>query len=136
MRMALVARDTSVHALADLLAVGVRAVRHLSGVLPETEAARIVTLLVFYGIVLSGSHLYLALRQEGGMVPIRSRWQYLGMLGLAFGCAVVIILAGDVELGPITVNAIALLVMGVALIGYFPTESMAGYQHSVADRRQ
>ena len=67
--------DTITHVVAIVLAFGLLFVATPLdiGTSSVTEPASIVLFVVFYGLIFGGSHLYLALRGEDGMVPVESR---------------------------------------------------------------
>ena len=126
-RFAMISRDTRIHVLVAVVAIGLL-------VLLQPADASIgdplwVALVVsFWALLLGGAHLYLAIRGEDGMIPVASRWRYLAALVVVLGGVATISLAGDRSLGPIEVETVAMVAVGLAVLAYVVVEARAGYR--------
>lgn len=125
----MLSRDTTVHLLALLLALTVVLLAAALGVGTEgTEA--VLLAVVFYGLALGGAHLYLAVRDEEGLVPVASRWRYVGVLTVVLGAWAIATLAGDVTVGFVELSTLLLVLVAVTIGIYVLLESVAGYRAS------
>lgn len=126
----MVSRDTKVHlgtvGITFLVLLGVQS----AGLLPESRSAISVVALVSYGAIFGGAHLYLAIRDDDGMVPAAARWRYVATLAVVLSAGVAYVVAGGVAVGPVTVGTIALGVAGVAAAVYLVAESIDAYRAS------
>lgn len=102
-----------------------------AGLLPDAGPALGAVVLVFYGAIFGGSHLYLAVRGEDGMVSVRSRWRYIATLAVVLLAGIVYVVAGDVTVGPVTAGTVAFVVAGTAAALYLVAESIDAYRSSV-----
>ncbi|SDQ97216.1 hypothetical protein [Natronobacterium texcoconense] len=126
----MVSRETVIHVRAVLLGFLALALLTPFDAGPETGPASVVTFLLFYGLVLGGSHLYLALRGEDGMVPVAARWRYLAVLAVLLAGGTAVFYGGERSVGTIELRTIGLVVIVVTSIAYLVTESVAGYRAS------
>lgn len=124
----MVSRETIVHVCAVLLAVLLLVGLEYAGILPETGPAPVWVALLFYGLVFGGAHLYLALRGEGGIVPVEARWRYLAMLVVLLGAGAVIFSAGDRSVAGVDLESVGIAVVVLTLAVYVVAESVAGYR--------
>ena len=130
----MVSRDTQVHLATVAATLVVLLGAQYVGLLPDGGPALGVLVLVSYGAIFGGSHLYLALRGDEGMVSVRSRWRYLATLAVVLSAGTVYVVAGGVTVGPVSVGTIALVAAGIAAAAYVVTESIDAYRSS-ADKR-
>lgn len=98
-----------------------------------TEPASLALFVVFYGLVFGGSHLYLALRGEDGMVPVESRWRFVGTLGVVLVLGVVIAVAGGRTIGSVPVQSIGLTLAALVGLVYLVLEARAGYRGTYSE---
>ncbi|WIV68082.1 hypothetical protein [Natrialbaceae archaeon AArc-T1-2] len=124
----MVSRETIVHVCAVLLAVFLLFALEYAGILPETGPAPVWVALLFYGLVFGGAHLYLALRGEGGIVPVEARWRYLAMLVVLLGAGAVIVSAGDRSIVGVELESVGIAVVVLTVLVYFVDEAVAGYR--------
>lgn len=126
----MVSRDTIVHTCAVVLAIAVLlGVEHYD-VGTDGGPAPVPVFLLFYGLVLGGAHLYLAIRGEDGIVPVEARWRYVAMLAILLGAGAVIFYGGDRTVAAVELEQFGFAIVAVTIIGYFLTESIAGYRES------
>lgn len=130
----MVSRDTTVHIGAVLLAMFVFFLLQFLGSEVGTDGVSVVVFLLVYGLVFGGSHLYLALRGDDGMVPVGARWRYLAMVAVLLVTGAVSLTVGTQTVGGIEVNTIVLLVAVVTLVSYFVTENISSYRESAGER--
>lgn len=125
----MVSRDTSVHIVAVLTGVSVlllsEMVLHPGGTSTVVSGA---IALLFYALVLGGSHLYLALRGEGGMVPVDARWRYVALIAVMLSGAAVALYGNDVTVASVELRTIGAGVGGLAVVTYFVSEILDGYR--------
>lgn len=126
----MVSRDTTVHIAAVLLGFVALSLVDNYSIGPETGATPIVGFVLFYGLVLGGAHLYLAVRGEGGMIPVEARWRYVTMLAVLLGASLVIFYGGERTIASISLGTIGLVVISLTVVSYLVTESIAGYRSS------
>jgi phosphatidylglycerophosphate synthase len=129
----MVSTETKVHLGAASLAIAVVAVADVMGLLSEPGLASGVTVLIAYGLLFGGAHLYLAVRGDGGMVPVEARWRYLVMLGILLGTGGLLLVGSNQQVGPVSVYTIGAAVVVSTIVGYFIIEGVAGYQDSQTD---
>ncbi|ELY89451.1 hypothetical protein [Natrialba taiwanensis] len=128
----MLSRDTTVHigavlsglfvlVLADYLAIGL-----------ETGPGSVAVFLLFYGLVLGGAHLVLAIRGEDGLIPVEARWRYVAMLVVVLGAGAAIQYAGSSSIGStdLELRTVGLAVIALAVVAYLVNESVAGYRAS------
>ena len=126
----MISRDLLVHTGAVTLAIVIVVGANVSGLLTETGYGSIAIAMVCYGLIFGGSHLYLALRGEDGLIPVDARWRYVVALFILLIAGAVLVSAGDRQLGPIVLRSVAIAVIVVTTLGYVITESIAGYRAS------
>ena len=124
----MVARDTKAHLGAIAATLLVLLVAEYAGLLPDGGPALGVVVLVSYGAIFGGSHLYLAIRGDEGMVSVRSRWRYVATLAVVLVSGIVYVLAGGVTVGQVAVGTVALVVAGLVAIAYLLAESIDAYR--------
>lgn len=88
--------------------------------------------LLFNGIIFGGAHLYLALRDDDGMVPVEARWRYVAMLGGLLGGGA-LVYGGDRTIATVTLSTIGIAVMVLAVSSYLITETIASYRDTRAE---
>lgn len=125
----MVSRDTRVQIVVGLLAFAVLIGASQFGYTDDGPAT-LAVLVVAYGLFFGGAHLYLAIRGDGGVIPVESRWRYVGALAIVMASAVLIAAVGDLSLGPATVETVGLGVIVLTASGYLITESTSGYRAS------
>lgn len=126
----MVSRDALAHVGAVLLAGGLLLVVDRLGVGAGTTRWTAALALLVYGLVLGGSHLYLALRGEDGMVPVAARWRYLAALAVLLGAGAVTLYAGEYTVASVEFGSVASAAVAVTVVGYLVAESVAGYRAS------
>lgn len=126
----MVSRDTIVHTCAVVLAIAVLLGVEYYDVGTNGGPAPVPVFLLFYGLVLGGAHLYLAVRGEDGLVPVEARWRYVAMLAVLLGAGAVIFYGGDRTVGTVRLEQVGFGIVAVTILGYFLTESVAGYRAS------
>jgi len=123
-------RETAVHGAIVFVAVSAVVAADYVGILPESgPAAGVVSVLVL-GAIFGGAHLYYAARGEGGTVPVRARWRYVGLLAVLLAVGALVTVGGDRSLGPVGARTLGTVVGVLALAAYVVTESVAGYRAS------
>ena len=122
----MVSRDTQVHTAAVVLAVLVLAL--FTSVAPDSGPLALVAAVLFYAIVLGGAHFYLAVRGEDGIVPVASRWRYLGMLAALFVGAGIAVVGGGRTVASVGLGRLGTAVVVGALVVYLVLEGVAGYR--------
>ena len=124
----MVSRDTKVQLGTVVLTLLVLLGAQYVGVLPDGGPALGVVVLVSYGVIFGGSHLYLALRGEDGMVSVRLRWRYVATLAVVLLSGIMSVLGDGVIIGPISVRTAALVVAGIVAVAYVVVESIDAYR--------
>jgi len=99
-----------------------------AGLLPDGGPVLGAVVVVSYGVIFGGSHLYLALRGEDGMVSVRSRWRYVATLVVVLSAGVVYVVAGGVSVGSVSAGTVALVVAGIVAVAYVVVESIDAYR--------
>lgn len=91
--------------------------------------------VIFNAIVFGGAHLYLAVRGEGGSVPVSSRWRFLAALGAVVAAALLAIAFRDpIEAATgFGAQAIGLAFFAVVALAYVVAEARAGYRDSMVE---
>ncbi|MCU4740430.1 hypothetical protein OB955_01605 [Halobacteria archaeon AArc-m2/3/4] len=126
----MVSRDTAVHICAVVAAFLLLVVIEYAGAGSGADPAPFPVFLLFYGLVLGGAHLYLAIRGESGLVPVEARWRYVAMLAVLLGAGAVIFYGGDRTVGTVRLEQLGFAIVVVTIVAYFLTESIAGYRES------
>lgn len=116
----MVSRDTRVHVVAVTLAIVLSVSLSVFDIGIAGASGFLVTLLL-NGLALGGSHLYLALRGDDGLVPTAARWRYVTALAVLLGAGAGASLTPTRLVGPAELAA-------VVLVGYFGIEALAGYR--------
>lgn len=126
----MISRDTAVHVAVLALAVGSLAV--LAVVAPDGRGRvpRVVAFVAFNGLVLAGAHLYLAARGEAGMVPVASRWRFVGFVGVLLALGSLALLTDPVALGPVSSDAVLAGFAVLSAVVYLAAEALDGYRES------
>jgi hypothetical protein len=125
-----ISSGTKVHTAIVLVAVALVALAGYAGVLPDSTPAAGGIALLFWGVVLGGSHLYLAVRGGDGSVPVRSRWRYLGALAALLGLTAVGILGAGRTVGPVRVDTVTAVLGVLVAVAYLVVASLEGYRSS------
>lgn len=123
----MVSRDTSVHAA--VVAIAIAAVLAINWAYPsiDSPALAFVTLF-FYGLVLAGAHLFLAWLGEDGIVPVASRWRFVGLVAVVLALVAGVLLTDPVDVLGVSSHAI---LAGLAVVGtlvYWVLEARDGYE--------
>lgn len=126
----MVSGDTAVHVAVVVVTVALFGAAPLLGLGPDSPATRAAGFVVFYGLVLGGSHLVLAARGEGGPVPVSSRWRFLGALAVVLVLVAVAILTDPVALGPVSSRTAIAVGIVATMAGYWLLEARDGYRES------
>jgi hypothetical protein len=123
----MVSLDTAVHVVVVVLALALLSA--LNAVVDfGRPVAQVALFVVFYGLVLGGAHFILALRGRDGIVPVASRWRFLGLVAVIVLLGSVSLLVGPVDVGPVSSSTV-LTVLGVgAVAGYWLLEARGGYR--------
>lgn len=123
----MVSRDTSVHA--GVVAVSIAALLVLSWLFPDAESS-IVTfaVLVCYGFVLAGAHLFLAWLGDDGVVPVSSRWRFVGLVAGVVVLAAVAVSTEPVSIGPVSSDFVLAVVAVAGILVYWVLEAGSGYE--------
>jgi ammonia channel protein AmtB len=83
-----------------------------------------------YVLLFAGSHVYLALRDDGEDVPVAARWRFAGVVSFA----VVALLLGNavsrVELGGVALSTAVWALVAVVFLAYLAYEARDGYRSS------
>jgi len=124
----MVSRDTKTHLASIVVTLSILLGAQYVGLLPDDGPALGVVVLVSYGAIFGGSHLYLAVRGDEGMVSVRSRWRYVVTLAVVLLSGVAYVLAGGTTVGSVSVGTVALVVAGVTAVTYLLAESIDAYR--------
>lgn len=126
-----VSRETAVHASAVLLGIMLLlAAESLFDIGAASPVLSGVVIVLFYGLVLGGAHLYFALRGEDGVVPLEARWRYLVLLAIVFTSGAVAAYGQDTTVGPVELRDFGVGVALLALLVYAVAEFASGYRTS------
>jgi uncharacterized membrane protein (UPF0182 family) len=130
----MVSRETLFHAAVAGLVLLVALAT--TWVFPDTDSTlRALVLMVLYGLVYAGGHLFLALRGRDGSVPVSARWRFVALVGFLVVLGAVAYLTDPVDVGPVTTDDL-LGAAGVgAAVAYLAVEGVSGYRASVVDQR-
>ena len=92
-----------------------------------------VVVLVYYGVISGGTHLYLAWRGEDGSVPVDSRWRFVLTLAALLGLGAIGMFGPDKRISGIGTDALLAWIGLAILVGYWILEARDGYlaSHSV-----
>lgn len=127
----MVSRETAVHAsavfLGILLLLGADSLFDIGSDSPVLSGLVIV---LFYGLVLGGAHLYFALRGADGIVPVESRWRFILLLAVLLGSGAVAAYGQGTAVGPVDLRALGTGVALLALLAYAVSEVASGYRSS------
>lgn len=129
----MVSRDTTVHVISATLALAIFVLFSLFGPDESSQTVSALLFVVVYGLMFGGGHFYLALRGEDGVVPVKSRWRFLGLLVVYLGAGAVSLSYGNNTVGSIRVNTIAFVVAVTALIVYLVVENIDAYRDSLSE---
>lgn len=113
----MISAETTVHVCAASLAIAVVAVADITGLLSEPGLASGITALIAHGLLFGGAHLYLAVRGDGGMVPVEARWRYLATLGVLLGTGGLLLVVSNRQVGPVGVDTIGTAVVVSTVLG-------------------
>lgn len=127
----MVSRDTTVHAV--VVALAIVAVVALNALFPDQQGPTVTFVaLLLYGLILAGAHLFLAWLGDDGLVPVKSRWRFVGVVALLVALVGVLLFTGPVTVAGVSSHAVAtVLGVGVAL-AYWILEASAGYRESMS----
>lgn len=125
-------RSLKLQGVAILLGVGIFAVGIVGFDLEPSEGTTpmyLGVLVVSYFVLFAGAHVYLAVRGEGGDVPVDARWRFIGAVAVLLGLGLVGAMASDLR--PIAGVDPAFVVGMVALavlVSYMSYEAREGYR--------
>lgn len=124
----MVSRETRVHIVAAL--VGLIALTTYAWWSGGTGPAwiQLGAIVVSYGLIFGGAHLYLAVRGDGEAVPVDARWRFLGFLAIWVALLGGMAVAGPAEVGGVAVFSVLGTMMLVAFAAYFLFEARSGYR--------
>jgi hypothetical protein len=127
----MVSRETAVHASAVFLGIMVLlAAESLFNIGSESPVLSGAVIVLFYGLVLGGAHLYFALRGEDGIVPVESRWRYVALLAVLLGSGAVAAYGQGTSVGPLDLRSVGVGVAALAILAYVVSEATSGYRSS------
>ena len=122
----MVSRDTRVHAA--VVAVSILALLAFSWAFPDTESPVLVfAVLVVYGFILAGAHLFLAWLGEDGVVPVSSRWRFVGIVAGVLLLGAISLVTDPVQLGPVSSDFVLAVVAVAGILVYWVLEASSGY---------
>jgi hypothetical protein len=122
----MVSRDTRVHAA--VVAVSILALLAFDWAFPDTDSPVLVfAVLVVYGFVLAGAHLFLAWLGAGGVVPVASRWRFVGVVAGVLALGAISLVTDPVQLGPVTSDFVLAVVAVAGILAYWVLEASSGY---------
>jgi hypothetical protein len=125
----MVSRERVVHASAVFLGILVLlAAESVFDIGSESPVLSGAVIVLFYGLVLGGAHLYFALRGEDGIVPVESRWRYVALLAVLLGSGAVAAYGQDTAVGPLDLRSVG--VATLAILAYVVSEVTSGYRSS------
>jgi len=125
----MVSRDTTVH-VAVVLFVLV-ALIGIQQAFPDLDPrVWIVFGMVGYGLILGGSHLLLAWRENDEMVPVSSRWRFVAFVAVVVVAAGVSLFTDPIDIGGVSSNSILAGTALLALLGYWISEARSGYRET------
>jgi len=125
----MVSKDTTVHAA--VVAVSIAALLVLSWTFPDVESPVLTfAVLVLYGFVLAGAHLFLAWLGEDGIVPTTSRWRFVGLVAGVVVLAAVAVLTDPISLGPVSSDFVLAVVAIAGILAYWVLEANSGYEEA------
>ncbi|MFB6196620.1 MAG: hypothetical protein ABEI80_10645 [Haloplanus sp.] len=122
----MVSRDTTVHAA--VVAASVAALLALSWTFPDADGPVLtLVVLVLYGFVLAGAHLFLAWLGEDGVVPVSSRWRFVGVVAGVLVLGGVSLVTDPVSLGPVSSDFVFAVLAVAGILAYWVLEARSGY---------
>jgi len=125
----MLSRDTRVHLSVVGLAVAGLAVG--SQLTPDPLGPlAIIGVLLYNGLVLAGAHLYLAWRGEDGLVPVASRWRFIGAVAIVLVLGGISLLTDPVSVGPVSSDGLLAGFAVLVAVSYLLLEASAGYRAS------
>jgi hypothetical protein len=128
----MVSRDTRLHAA--VVAVSILVLLGLSLAFPDTDSPVLVfAVLVVYGFVLAGAHLFFAWLGEDGVVPVSSRWRFVGIVAGVLLLGAVSLVTDPVQLGPVTSDFVLAVVAVAGILVYWVLEAGAGYAEATGE---
>jgi hypothetical protein len=123
----MVSSDTAVHAA--VVAVSIAALLVLNWAFPNLDSSVLTFVgLVCYGFVLGGAHLVLAVLGTDGVVPVTSRWRFVGLVAGVVGLAAVSAFTDPVPLGPVSSDLVLGVVAVAGILAYWVLEAASGYE--------
>jgi len=128
----MVSRDTRVHAA--VVAVSILVLLALSWAFPDTESPVLVfASLIVYGFVLAGAHLFLAWLGEGGVVPVSSRWRFVGIVAGVLLLGAISLVTDPVQMGPVSSDFVLSVVAVAGILVYWVLEASSGYAEATEE---
>ena len=130
----MVSSDTTVHAA--VVAVSIVTLLALNWAFPGVESSVLTFLgLVCYGFVLAGAHLVLAVLGRDGVVPVASRWRFVGLVAGVVGLAAVSAFTDPVPLGPVSSDLVLAVLAVTGLLAYWALEAASGYEDATVESK-
>jgi hypothetical protein len=128
----MVSRDTRVHAA--VVAVSILVLLALNWAFPDTESPVLVfAVILVYGFILAGAHLFLAWLGESGVVPVASRWRFVGVVAGVLLLGAISLVTDPVQLGPVTTDFVLAVVAVSGILVYWVLEASSGYAEATGE---
>ena len=124
----MVSRDTVVHVVVASLAIVLLVLADVAGLGITEGATAGVVFIAFYGVILGGAHLVLALLGEDGMIPVEARWRYVTALAVVLVGAGLVAYGGTSSIGPLEIRTLGYALVGITAVVYVVVEGVAGYR--------
>ncbi|MFP8957459.1 hypothetical protein ACLI4Y_12070 [Natrialbaceae archaeon A-CW3] len=124
----MVSRDTVVHVVVASLAIVLLVLADVAGLGITEGATAGVVFIAFYGMILGGAHLVLALLGEDGMIPVEARWRYVTALAVVLVGAGLVAYGGTSSIGPLEFRTLGYALVGITAVVYVVVEGLAGYR--------
>jgi hypothetical protein len=129
----MVSRETTVHVISATLAIAIFVLFSFFGPDESSQTVSALLFVVVYGLMFGGGHFYLALRGEDGVVPVKSRWRFIGLLVVYLGAGAVSLSYGNSTVASIQLNTIVFVVVVTALVVYLVVENVDAYRESLSE---
>jgi hypothetical protein len=124
----MVSRDTAVQAAAVVAAATLAALSTQFG--SVTSGVALLLGAASYVVVFAGSHIYLALRGDGEMVPVPARWRFAALVVVAVTAMVVGVTYRRVTVAGTGLGTVLGLGVAALFVGYWLYEARDGYRAS------
>ncbi|MFP9191603.1 hypothetical protein [Natronosalvus vescus] len=124
----MVSRDTVVHVFVASLAIVLLVLADVAGLGLLEGATAAVVFIAFYGVILGGAHLVLAILGEDGMIPVEARWRYVAALAVVLVGTAMVAYGGSSSIGPLEISTLGYALVGITAVAYVVVEGLAGYR--------